>query len=439
MTRFAKMLGGLLFAAIMLAAGPASALDCGMNTGQAATGTPIPVGAVTSMSGIASFEEADLAAKAYFDCVNANGGVRGRPIVYMDEDDQSRLDVAAQAAKKLVEDEGVYIMIGSTGFVDCVANAQYYEEHNILVIGLGIPPQCYESKNIAMINAGPRQSAIGAVDYARRALDIKSMVCVIYKQPGDYYVCGAPDAPGGVYNWGQKFGIDVESIYPDPSSPDFQSIALQVMATGYDAVQLLFVDVQGAQIVNAAQQQDGGAIMKWTAPTSWYTARFPDAIDTDYWNDRLWINVELGPLDSQKPDNANWLEVMNTYGPDVLKDSFSQAGYIAARIAVNAMLTIENPDDINRDTVTAAVQNMEPYETDILCGPWYWGGPEATRHQPNHVTETVTIRDGKFEYVEGCYPVLDPDLGPIVAIEKELGINAEFNAIWEEEMAKANN
>jgi len=436
MTRLMAVLSGLLFAVIVFASGSASALDCGMNTGKAATGEPIPIGAVTSMSGIASFKEADDGARAYFDCVNANGGILGRPIKYTDEDDQSKVDVAAQAAKKLVEDQGVYVMIGSTGFVDCVANSAYYEQHNILVIGLGIPPQCFESKNLAMMNAGPRQSAIGAVDYARRKLGVKSMVCVIYKQPGDYYVCGTEDKPGGIYNWGKKFGLKTEAIYPDPSSPDFQSIALQVIATGLDGVQLLFVDDQGAQILAAAQQQDGAANMKWTAPTSMYTARFPDAIDTKYWDKRFWINVELGPLESQEPDNKNYLEVLEKFGPNVLKDSFSQAGYVTARIAVREMLGIGDPAKINRETVTAAIQNMKPYETDILCGPWYWGGPDAPRHQPNHITSTVTIEDGKYKYLEQCYPVLDPDLGPLVEIEKKMGINKEANAIWEAEMAK---
>ena len=88
---------------------------------------------------------------------------------------------------------------------------------------------------------------------------------------------------------------------------------------------------------------------------------------------------------------------MDAYGGKALRDSFSQAGYIAARVAVNAMLSIKNPDDINRNTVTAAIQNMKPYDTDILCMPWYWGGPEATEHNPNHVTRTVTLHDGKME------------------------------------------
>ena len=91
------------------------------------------------MSGIGSFKEADDAARAYFDCVNANGGIHGRPIIYHDEDDQSQLDVAAQAAKKLVGDEGVYVMIGSTSFIECIPNANYYLKENVLEIGLGIP------------------------------------------------------------------------------------------------------------------------------------------------------------------------------------------------------------------------------------------------------------------------------------------------------------
>jgi branched-chain amino acid transport system substrate-binding protein len=423
---------GFIVAGALMVAGPAFAKpDCGMNTGKAATGKPIPIGAVTSMSGIASFKEADDAVRAFFDCVNANGGIYGRPIVYRDEDDESKLNVAATAAKKMVEDDGDYILIGSTGFVDCVANAQYYVKMNILDIGEGIPPQCYQSKNIAEINAGPRQSAIGAVDYARRKLGIKSMVCVIYTQPGASYICGGPNAPGGVYDWGKKYGVKVDSIYPDPSSPDFQSIVLQVMATGDEGVQLLFVDDQGAQLLAAAEQQDGAAKMKWTAPTSWYTTRFPGAIDTKYWNDRVWINTEAGPLDGKGKDNQNWVAVMDAYGQKYLRDSFSQLGYIAARIAVRQMLTIKNPADINRDTVTKAVQNMKPYYTDILCGPWYWGGPEATQHQANHITRTVTIHNGKFKFVEGCHADADPGLGPIIAIEKKLGINKKYDAEWE--------
>jgi len=169
--------------------------------------------------------------------------------------------------------------------------------------------------------------------------------------------------------------------------------------------------------------------MKWLAPTSFYTVRFPGAIDTKYWNDRYWVNAELAPLDSKGKDNQNWIAVMDAYGGKALRDSFSQAGYIAARVAVNAMLTIKNPDDINRNTVTAAVQNMKPYKTDILCQSWYWGGPGATEHNANHVTRTVTVENGHWKNIEGCRDTDDPSIESVRETEKKLGIKIEDKAI----------
>ena len=61
---------------------------------------------------------------------------------------------------------------------------------------------------------------------------------------------------------------------------------------------------------------------KWTAPTSFYTVRFPGAIDTKYFNDRIWINAELAPLDSKGKDNQNWVAVMDAYGSKSLHDNY---------------------------------------------------------------------------------------------------------------------
>ena len=418
MQRFFCYLTGVFAVVLLSASAPAFAAkpDCGMNTGKAATGEPIPIGAVTTMTGLGSFKEADEAVQAYFDCVNANGGIHGRPIVYHDEDDQSKLDVAAQAGKKLVLDNKDYVLVGSTSIIECIANEKLYIEQNILEIGEGIPPQCYQSKNIAEVNAGPRQSGIGGADFARRKLGAKSLVCSIPKFPGSDYSCG------GLEEWGKKYGVKVTSIYSDPVSPDYNSLTLQILATGDDAVMIYGTDDIGAQIMAAVEQQDGAAKMKWTVPTSYYTVRFPGAIDSKYWNDRLWANTELAPLDSKAKDNQNWVAVMDKYGGKSLRDSFSQAGYIAARVAVRAMLTIRNPKNINRNTVTAAIQNMKPYPTDILCQPWYWGGPGATEHNPNHVTRTAVIHNGGWKNVEGCVNDADPGLASIEASEKKLGI-----------------
>ena len=72
---------------------------CGLNNGKPATGAPIPIGAIVGKTGPDDFSASSQAAAAYFKCVNANGGINGRPIEYTIADDQWNPEVAALARK----------------------------------------------------------------------------------------------------------------------------------------------------------------------------------------------------------------------------------------------------------------------------------------------------------------------------------------------------
>ncbi|MEM9971187.1 MAG: branched-chain amino acid ABC transporter substrate-binding protein, partial [Pseudomonadota bacterium] len=60
------------------AAADETAPMCGMNTGEPATGEPIKVGGINGNAPPGDFSGGTDAAAAYFDCVNANGGINGR-------------------------------------------------------------------------------------------------------------------------------------------------------------------------------------------------------------------------------------------------------------------------------------------------------------------------------------------------------------------------
>jgi branched-chain amino acid transport system substrate-binding protein len=124
---------------------------CGLNNGKPATGEPIPVGSINGVTGPDDFSASAKAADAYFKCVNANGGINGRPVKYITADDQWRPDVATQVATKLVKDDKVVAMIGSNSIVECSVNAPLYERENVMVIGIGVAHECFLSKNIAPI------------------------------------------------------------------------------------------------------------------------------------------------------------------------------------------------------------------------------------------------------------------------------------------------
>ena len=140
-------------------AGPA----CGLANGKPATGAPIEIGAVVGKTGPADFSASARAAKAYFDCVNANGGVNGRKIDYTIADDGWKPEQASQVATQLVKDKKVVALVGNSSFIDCAVNAALYDFENVLAVsGVGVSRECYFSKNIATIGQGPRLSALAA-------------------------------------------------------------------------------------------------------------------------------------------------------------------------------------------------------------------------------------------------------------------------------------
>ncbi len=85
--------------------------------GGAASGEPIKVGAVVSLSGTyAGLGEPEKAAiEMEVARINEAGGVNGRPIEVLFEDDATDEAKAVAAASKLIDQEGVVALIGATG------------------------------------------------------------------------------------------------------------------------------------------------------------------------------------------------------------------------------------------------------------------------------------------------------------------------------------
>src|SRR5205085_10907086 len=161
-------------------------------------------------------------AAAFFACVNANGGINGRPVKYLIEDDGWNPEKAGQVASKLVKDQQVVAMVGNTSFVECAANAQLYKQENVVVIaGVGVPRECFEQANYAPTNEGPRISTIGAGQYAHDKYNAKRIVCVSTNIPNmGNWSCD------GLAAWGKDKGVEVKPILIDPASLDPTSVVL---------------------------------------------------------------------------------------------------------------------------------------------------------------------------------------------------------------------
>ena len=205
---------------------------CGLANGEAATGEPIAVGGIVGETGPDDFSSAADAAGAYFDCVNANGGINGRPIQYIVEDDQWNPEVAAQAAARLVQDEGVVALVGGASFVECGVNADLYASEQVIsLLGVGVIRECFNSANIAAVNQGPRLSSLQIAQYVASELGATSFVCIAPNIPslGDW-VCD------GVQEWAESEGYTSVSQLVDPALPDATAVALDALFEGADSI-----------------------------------------------------------------------------------------------------------------------------------------------------------------------------------------------------------
>ena len=145
-------------------AGRASAAKsvCGKGTGKKATGRPIKIGGIDMLIPGVDFTTIGKVAKAYFDCVNDNGGIHGRPISYILYTEQLNPAQEAALARKLVESDKVVGIVGNTSFAECGTNWKYCSSKGFFVIGAGVQAECFGTPNIIESNMGPRYSNVGA-------------------------------------------------------------------------------------------------------------------------------------------------------------------------------------------------------------------------------------------------------------------------------------
>jgi len=409
-----KIIAATFILASTFSVGAMAQEQCGLSNGVKATGEAIQIGSIVGKTGPEDFSSSARAANAYFSCVNANGGINGRPIAYTIQDDTWNPEVASQAASKLVKDVQVVGMVGSSSFVECGANAKLYEQEGVAVVaGTGVPRSCFYSKNYAPFNQGPRSSTVGATQYLVDTFAAKSVTCVAPGIPGfGDWVCG------GVQDYGDANGINVNQVIFDPGQLDGNAIALQVMATSPDAVVLGMPRGMMLPILTAAEQLDLGSIMKWGAPTSAFHKDMPKAVGP-YWQNNLYVHMELEALDKPAADTQNWRAVMAKYGQaDDPIDSFSQAGYLAAKTATSAMLAIQGK--VDRASVFAAFKGINNITTDMLCAPWYFGPGE--RHQANHMGRVTLMTETGFDIKTECFQTEDAELADILSLEAAGGL-----------------
>jgi branched-chain amino acid transport system substrate-binding protein len=350
--------------------------------------------------------------------VNDNGGINGRPIEFIMEEEQIDPQQIASLATKLIEQDGVVGLVGNTSIIDCSVNGQYYAEQGFYPIIAGVDQACFTQPNFSAVNMGPYYSSLGGAQAALRAGAAGKMVVVSPNQPGFDVI------NSGVVEFAEQNGMEGISILEDVPIADPAGLAQRLVGEAGEGggVVLDFTGPTVLPLLQAIEQQGLVDAVIWASSTPPNDPSVAAEL-SEAWNGKFLINAEFNVLDSGQPDQNHMNEVREQYAPDIPSSSFSQMGYLAGRVATDALLSIEG--DITKESVNEAFKSITNFVSDIWCKPWYYDSTVGS-NVSNNTDLTVAPQDGNMVQVEECFDIAALPGNPLDAIraaEAELGLN----------------
>jgi branched-chain amino acid transport system substrate-binding protein len=353
---------GLGFA---LAANPALAqkrYDAG------ASDTEIKIGNIMPYSGPASaYGLIGKTIGAYFNEINAEGGINGRKIHYISYDDGYSPPKAVEQARKLVESDEVLLIFQALGTPSNSAIQKYMNTKKVpqLFVATGAT-KWGDPKNFPWtMGWQPNYQSEGRI-YAKYLLDNhpNGKIGILY-QNDDYgkdYVKGMKDGLGDK----AKTMIVSEQPY-ETSDPTVDSQVINLKASGADVFFNVTTPKFAAQAIRKAHElgwkpvhllnnvsNSVGSVLK---PAGFDAAK--DLLSTGYYKD---------PTDPTWKDDAaykRWSVFMGKYFADGDKtSSFTVYGYAVAQTM--AQVLKQCGDDLTRENVMKQAANLKNVEIEML-------------------------------------------------------------------------
>jgi len=363
-----KMHKSWLFAAALLggaalAAAPAAAQKK-YDTG--ASDTEIKIGNTNPYSGPASaYGVIGKTITAYFNKVNAEGGVNGRKINFISYDDGYSPPKTVEQARKLVESDEVLLLFQTLGTPSNTAIQKYMNAKKVpqLFVATGAT-KWNDPKNYAWtIGWQPNYQSEGHI-YAQHLLKNQpnGKIGILY-QNDDYgkdYVRGLKDGLNG------KMPIVAELPY-ETTDPTIDSQILNLRASGADVFFNVTTPKFAAQAIKKAAEIEWkplhllnnvsnsvGSVLK---PAGFDNSK--GILSTQYLKD------PTDPTWKDDPAYKEWAAFMEKYYPDGDKTTtFTVYGYLVAQTLVATLK--QCGDDLTRANVMKQAANLNNLQLGML-------------------------------------------------------------------------
>ncbi|MBV5262675.1 ABC transporter substrate-binding protein [Pinisolibacter aquiterrae] len=296
--------------------------------------------------------------ESYIKWVNKNGGVKGRMIRLTVENDNYNPQQAVAAAKKLVDRDGVFAIVGTLGTSNNLAAIPYLVSRGVPLIGpLGSHPSINTPTERIVFPISPLGSShgISLAAFAHEELGAKR-IAVFYQD--DQY--GA-ELLGGVKSYATEKGLEIVATATYlPSDVDFSGQVAALSKAQPDAVVMAVVPKPGALFLREAKKV--GWKTSFLAPQL-----MADKITRDLGGDALdgmYVNLYSAVRTMDTPVVKTGVAALAEFAPSTPPDYWAFIGMSGAHLFVTALSRIEG--EPTREKLMTALESLGTYDPQLI-------------------------------------------------------------------------
>jgi branched-chain amino acid transport system substrate-binding protein len=361
---------------------PAAAETRGVTEQEILIGTYTDLSGVTAMWGVNNSNSWRMV----FDDVNAEGGINGRKIRYIVEDNQYQVPRSVQAANKLINRDGVFIMVGDGGTP--MNNATMPEQ-----IAKGVPNMFPLTSARSMYEPLNHYKFGFAASYYDQ---MRAGVKVFVQQHHSKAVCGMSqdtdfgrDVMDGARDQLKAAGLSLiaETLHK-PTDTDFSASVAKLKDANCDLILVGGITRDTIQIVSAVRKIGWNVEMLGQAASyEEAVAEVPGGVTEGFYSMTPVLYVAASDFSPAIREFAE--KYKSRFGKE--PNFAAQIGYSAAQLVVLGLQ--KGGRDLTTDSFIAGIESIKDWHDIFGSPPMTFS---ATKHQGSNESFLCVVKDGKW-------------------------------------------
>lgn len=378
-----------LMAAAIRWLGTTTAVGGMMLAGAVLAADPIKIGYTGPLSGSLSLLGQGIrdGVQVYVDYVNEQGGLNGRQLQLIAEDDAYEPMRTLAAGKKLVEQDKILALVSPAGTPNVTALLPYSLSNKLPILfpyafshALTNPTRPYVFTTLPEVRV--QMTVLG--EYILNTQKQRK-IAAIY-QNDDF----GQDAVIGLEGRLKKDNVPLTKLPFDRGSTNFSGVVAQARQAGVEHIVFLGIPRDAALVMKEANK------MGWRPQFSGHNALGDPQTFVLAGKELVEGAVAVAvmePLDSKKPQMAEFIALQKKYLPKTNPTTYSLHGFNAAKIFVEAAKRVKG--ELTPDALVASLEGIKGYDTGLMAPVTF----TKDQHAGSLSAAFVQAKDGRWVIV----------------------------------------